>query len=120
MSSNAADDEPRIPHSVEPLGSLRSAITRNTPALPLIDGLRVVSVISGQPVQRTGSPLLTPPIDRSIIREKVDHWLDNVEEAIATTSGKGDHDRIDAGQSFGHPVFNSQEAGCMSSPASLA
>jgi hypothetical protein len=120
MSSNAADDEPRIPHSVEPLGSLRSAITRNTPALPLIDGLRVVSVIFGQPVQRTGSPLLTPPIDRSIIREKVDHWLDNVEEAIATTSGKGDHDRIDAGQSFGHPVFNSQEAGCMSSPASLA
>lgn len=121
ISSNATDKEPRVPHSVEPLGSLKSAIVRDTPDHPLVDGVRVVSMISGQRAQRAGSPLLTPPINQSTIREKVDRWLNNVEEeAVATTSEKGDHNRLDARQPFEHLVVNQQKVGWMSSPGSLA
>jgi hypothetical protein len=121
ISSNATDEEPRVPHSVEPLDSLESVIERDTPTQPLVDGVRVVSIISGRRAQRAGSPLLTPPINQSIIRAKVDSWLDNVEEeAIVTTSEQGDPERLDMRQSFEHPIVDPQKVGWMSSPGSLA
>jgi hypothetical protein len=121
ISSNATDEEPRVPHGVEPLGPLKSTIARDTPIHPLVDGVRVVSVISSQPVHRTGSPLLTPPINQAIIREKVDSWLDSVEEeVIATTSEQGDHERLDARRYFEYHVIDPQQVGWLSSPGSLA
>lgn len=121
LSSYASDEEPRVPHHVEPLGSLNGSLTRNAPSRSLIDGVKVVPVISGQPVHYNSSPLLTPPIEQSNTHEKVNNWLESVRHEVMTTatSEQGDHKKIDAQNSFEHFVTDAHNTNCISSPASL-
>lgn len=121
LSSYATDEDPRAPHRAEPLGSLNSVVVADTPAPQIATGVKVISTISAHDLPRGSSPLLTPPINQSTVREKVDRWLENIQEEVVTTttSEHGTPDgtnfwnanrRLDVGLRGGK---------CLSSPASL-